>query len=129
VQKSLLANKVLVVVVLKGGRGLKVQRCQVVVTCTWGARAAWLLLGGYPKSSDDCPNTRESSKYVQLQSWSAKRLWFPLQAAQVPKSLNPFTRALAPPFIGIRRDFYIPITPLASENIPSVNAYRIVFFI
>lgn len=34
VQKSLLANKVLVVVVLKDGRGLKVQRCQIVVTCT-----------------------------------------------------------------------------------------------
>jgi hypothetical protein len=45
------------------------------------------------------------------------------------KSLNPFTRALAPPFIGRRRDFHIPITPLASENIPSVNAYMIVFFI
>jgi hypothetical protein len=42
VQKSLLANKVLVVVVLKDGRRLKVQRCQVVVTCTWGARATWL---------------------------------------------------------------------------------------
>jgi hypothetical protein len=34
VQKSLLANEVPVVVVLKDGRGLKVQRCQVVVTCT-----------------------------------------------------------------------------------------------
>jgi hypothetical protein len=34
VQKSLLANKVLVVVVLKDSRGLQVQRCQVVVTCT-----------------------------------------------------------------------------------------------
>jgi hypothetical protein len=43
---------------------------------------------------------RESSKHVQAQSESAKRLRFPLQVAQVPKSLNPFTRALAPPFIG-----------------------------
>jgi hypothetical protein len=86
-------------------------------------------VGGYPKNSDDYPNTRESSWHVQVQSESAKRLWFPPRVAQVPKSLNPFTRALAPPFIGRRRDFYIPITPLASENIPSVNAYKIVFFI
>ena len=34
VQKSLFANKVLVVVVLKDSRVLQVQRCQVVVTCT-----------------------------------------------------------------------------------------------
>jgi hypothetical protein len=87
------------------------------------------LLGGYPKNSDDYPNTSESSQHVQVQRESAKRLRFPLQIAQVPKSVNPFTRALAPPFIGRRRDFNIPITPLASENIPSVNAYRIVFFI
>jgi hypothetical protein len=45
------------------------------------------------------------------------------------KNLNPFTRALAPPFIGRWRDFYIPKTPSSSENIPSVNAYKNVFFI
>jgi hypothetical protein len=57
------------------------------------------VLGGYPKNSDDNPNTRESSKHVQVQSKSAKRLWFPLQIAQVPKSVNPFTRALASPLL------------------------------
>jgi hypothetical protein len=30
--------------------------------------------GGYPKSSDDHPNTSESSQHVQVQSQSAKRL-------------------------------------------------------
>jgi hypothetical protein len=45
------------------------------------------------------------------------------------KNLNLFTRALAPPFIGRWRDFYIPKTPSSSENIPSVNAYKNVFFI
>jgi hypothetical protein len=45
------------------------------------------------------------------------------------KNLNPFTRALAPPFIGTRRDFYIPKTPSSSKNIPNVNAYKDVFFI
>jgi hypothetical protein len=37
--------------------------------------------------------------------------------------MNPFTRALVPPFIGIWRDFYIPKTPSNSKNIPSVNMY------
>jgi hypothetical protein len=45
------------------------------------------------------------------------------------KAVNPFTRALAPPFIGRRRDFYIPKTPLSSMNIPNVNTYMNVFFI
>jgi hypothetical protein len=45
------------------------------------------------------------------------------------KHLNPFTRALAPPFIGRRRDFYIPKTPSSLKNIPNVNTYKNVFFI
>jgi hypothetical protein len=45
------------------------------------------------------------------------------------KSLNPFTRALAPSFIGRRTDFYIPKTPPNSKNIPNVNTYKNVFFI
>jgi hypothetical protein len=43
--------------------------------------------------------------------------------------MNPFTRALTPPFIGRRRDFYIPKTPSHSKNIPNVNTYINVFFI
>jgi hypothetical protein len=43
--------------------------------------------------------------------------------------VNEFTRALAPPFIGRRRDFYIPKAPSSSWNIPNVNAYKNVFFI
>jgi hypothetical protein len=49
--------------------------------------------------------------------------------AQFPKILDPFTCALAPPFIGRRRDFYIPKTPSSSRNIPNVNTYKNVFFI
>jgi hypothetical protein len=45
------------------------------------------------------------------------------------KNLNPFTRALTPPFIGRRRYFYIPKTPSSSKNIPNVNTYKNVFFI
>jgi hypothetical protein len=36
---------------------------------------------------------------------------------------------LRPPFIGRRRDFYIPKTPLRSKNIPNVNTYKNVSFI
>jgi hypothetical protein len=45
------------------------------------------------------------------------------------KVVNPFTRALRPPFIGRRRDFYIPRSPSNLENIPSVNTYMNVFYI
>jgi hypothetical protein len=51
----------------------------------------------------------------------------PANSTSPKKSLNPFTRALAPPFIGRWRDFYIPITPLGSENIPNVNTHKNVF--
>jgi hypothetical protein len=49
--------------------------------------------------------------------------------AQIPKILNPLTRALAPPFIGRQRDFYIPKTPSSSTNIPNVNTYKNIFSI
>jgi hypothetical protein len=45
------------------------------------------------------------------------------------KSCESFTRALAPPFIGRRRDFYIPRVPSNLSNIPSVNMYTDVFYI
>jgi hypothetical protein len=45
------------------------------------------------------------------------------------KVVNPFTRDLAPPFIGRRRDFYILRIPSNLRNIPSVNTYINVFYI
>jgi hypothetical protein len=45
-----------------------------------------------------------------------------------PTVMNEFTRALAPPFIGRRRDFYILKTPSSSKNIPNVNTHKNVFF-
>jgi hypothetical protein len=45
------------------------------------------------------------------------------------KVVNPFTPALAPPFIGRRRDIYIPTIPLSPKNISSVNAHTNVFYI
>jgi hypothetical protein len=38
-----------------------------------------------------------------------------LKIAQASKVVRPFTRALAPPFIGRRRDFYIPKVPRIQE--------------
>jgi hypothetical protein len=53
----------------------------------------------------------------------------PQKSILVSKVVNPFTRALEPPFIGRRRDFYIPRLPSNLENIPSVNTYMNVFYI
>jgi hypothetical protein len=52
-----------------------------------------------------------------------------LKSAQTSKVVNAFTRALAPPFIGRWRDFYIPKIPSDPRNIPSVNVYMNVFYI
>jgi hypothetical protein len=52
-----------------------------------------------------------------------------LKTAQASKVVNPFTRALTPPFIGRRRDFYIPKIPSNLRNIPSVNTHMNVFYI
>jgi hypothetical protein len=52
-----------------------------------------------------------------------------LKTAHTSNVVNAFTRALAPPFIGRRRDFYISKTPSNSKNIPSVNMYTNVFYI
>jgi hypothetical protein len=53
----------------------------------------------------------------------------PLKTAHTSKVVNPFTPALAPPFIGRQRDFYIPKIPSNLGNIPSVNMYMNVFYI
>jgi hypothetical protein len=52
-----------------------------------------------------------------------------LKTPQTSKVVNPFTRAFAPPFIGRRRDFYIPKVPSNPRNIPNVNTYMNVFYI
>jgi hypothetical protein len=52
-----------------------------------------------------------------------------LKTAQTSKVVTPVTRALAPPFIGRWRDFYIPKVPSNPRNIPNVNTYMNVFYI
>jgi hypothetical protein len=89
------------------------------------------MLGGYPKIRMGSPkhgrekvlSTRSSAVVKQKETEN-----LPL-VAQIPKNLNPFTCALAPPFIGRRRDFYILKTLSSSRNISNVNTYKNVFFI
>jgi hypothetical protein len=52
-----------------------------------------------------------------------------LKTARTSKVVTPLTRALAPPFIRRRRDFYIPKVPSNPRNIPNVNTYMNVFYI
>jgi hypothetical protein len=88
------------------------------------------MLGG-PKNGRS-PRTQElrirtANKSTRVaKGKETKNLWKPLHASKV---VNPFTRALAPTFIGRRRDFYIPRLPSNLRNIPSVNTYKNVFYI
>jgi hypothetical protein len=63
---------------------------------------------------------------TQLKQEETKNL---LRTTLTSKLVNPFTRALTPPFIVRRRDFYIPKTPSSLMNIPSVNMYMNVFYV
>jgi hypothetical protein len=67
--------------------------------------------------------------HVQVERWRKRRQRISSKTASASKVVSPFTRALAPPFIGRRSDFYIPKTPSSSRNIPNVNTYMNVFFI
>jgi hypothetical protein len=75
----------------------------------------------------ESPNTKVTNKYTKVtKKEETKNLRKPVFASKV---VNPFTRALAPPFIGRRRDFYIPRLLSNLENIPNVNMYMNVFCI
>jgi hypothetical protein len=99
------------------------------VSCS-SAETRWApMLGRYPKIRIRSPNTREECMQTfksrsQMTQGETKDL---LETARISKVVNPFTRALTPPFIGIRRDFYIPTIPLNSKNIPSVTHTQMSF--
>jgi hypothetical protein len=101
-----------------------------IVGC-FSAETRWApMLGGIRKSGQN-PRTQEkgmhkcSSENHRMQE-DTKNL---LKIAHASKVVSPFTRALAPPFIGRRRDFYIPKIPSNLRNIPNVNTYMNVFYI
>jgi hypothetical protein len=79
------------------------------------------------RKSEGPPNTRVTNQDALFtKDREIKNLWKSKLASKV---VNPFTRALAPPFIGWRRDFYIPRVPWNLRNISSVNMYTNVFYI
>jgi hypothetical protein len=70
----------------------------------------------------------KADTFISITQMTLKETRNLLKTAQASKAVNPFTHALAPPFIGIRRDFYILKTPSNLKNIPSVNTYMNVFY-
>jgi hypothetical protein len=77
-----------------------------------------------PNTREECTQTFKSES--QMTQEETKNL---LKTAHASKVVNPFTRALAPPFIGRLRDFYIPKVPSNLRDIPNVNTYMNVFYI
>jgi hypothetical protein len=79
------------------------------------------------QKSEGAPNTRVTKEGAQFtEDREIKNLREYVLASKV---VNPFTRALTPPFIWRRSDFYIRIIPSNLKNIPSVNMYTNVFYI
>jgi hypothetical protein len=54
------------------------------------------------RKSDGGPEHKNKNRSAQVMKEETKNLWKHVLASKV---VNPFTRALAPPFIGRRRDF------------------------
>jgi hypothetical protein len=89
---------------------------------------------GVSEDSDGIPEQRRTriqsartfKSGTQFMKEETKNL---LKTAHASKVVNPFTRALVPPFIGRRRDFYISKIPSSLRNISSVNMYINVFYI
>jgi hypothetical protein len=92
-----------------------------------GKRECW----GYPKIRIRSPNIGEENMqtFKSEAQMTQEETRNPLKTAHASKVANRFTRALAPPFIGRRRDFYIPKVPSNLRNIPNVNMYMNVFYI
>jgi hypothetical protein len=73
------------------------------------------------------PNTRARNKCTKVTKGGQTRN--PRKSVFSSKVVNHFTCALAPPFTGRRKDFYILRLPSNIENIRGVNAYMNVFYI
>jgi hypothetical protein len=100
--------------------------CGGIVSCfsaeTWTAPMLGVSeIPGDPRTQEKRMRTRSNTLIMQEKT---KNL---LKTAQASKVVSLFTRALTPPFIGRRRDFYIPKVPWNPRNIPNVNTY--IFYI
>jgi hypothetical protein len=82
---------------------------------------------GGSKNRMESPNTQVNNKSTKVTK--REEIKNPRKPVLASKVVNPFTRSLAPHFIGRRRNFYIPRLPSNLENIPNVNMYINVFYI
>jgi hypothetical protein len=107
--------------------------CGGIVSC-FSAETRWAPMLGVSENSEGIPehrsagtqNTRTFKSGTQFTKGETNNLQ---KTAHASKVVNPFTRALAPPFIGRRRDFYIPKMPSNLRNNPSVNMYMNISYI
>jgi hypothetical protein len=101
------------------------------VSC-FSAETRWAPMLGVSENLDGIPEHEREGKADTFRSSTQmplKETRHLLKTAQASKVMNPFTRALAPPLIGRRGDFYIPKTPSNLKNVPNVNMYMNVFYI
>jgi hypothetical protein len=90
--------------------------CGGIVSC-FSAETRWAPMLGVSKNSNGAlEHERNNSRHVQVQQWRNRRQRISPKTAQASKVVNAFTRALAPPFTGRRRDFYIPKIPLGPKE-------------
>jgi hypothetical protein len=88
-----------------------------------------LTVGGLRKFGWD-PRTQEKGKWARSSTQMTQKETMNLpKIAPTFKIVSPLTCALVPPFIGRRRDFYIPKVPSNPRNIPNMNTYMNVFYI
>jgi hypothetical protein len=100
--------------------------CGGIMSCFAAETTMGANVGG-SENWKESPNTRASRASAQFtKDRETKNL---RKHVLTSKVVNPFTRALVPPFIGRRREFYIPRLPSNLENIPSVNMYKNVLYI
>jgi hypothetical protein len=100
--------------------------CGGIVSCFSAETTVGANIGG-PKNRVESPNTRDRNKHMKVTKNRGTKN--PRKHILTSKVVSAFTRALAPPFIGRRRDFYISKLPSNLGNIPNVNTYKNVFYI
>jgi hypothetical protein len=77
---------------------------------------------GVSENRRESPNTRDADKSTQVtKDRETRNLRKPVLVSKV---VNPFTLAIATPFIGRQRNFYIPRIPSNLRNILNVNTYK-----
>jgi hypothetical protein len=97
-----------------------------IVSCFSAETTVGANVGG-SENWMESPNTRVTNKCTQVTKKGETKNFGKLVLAS--KVVNPFKRALVPPFIGRRRDFYISRLPSNLGNILNVNTYMKVFYI